>query len=238
MPPELDLTLDANGSGGTGSGGTELTFTKIQGSGSYSNVGFYVGVNGSGVFGYGGFFSITPVNQGRVKVYVSNGGDTMNADIDEGFDGISEWHYESSGLIASGIAAQLGQEVGLSVYSTISRADNFSVNGAGPEPVLAVADILPGQFLTFDVSNLDQGSSAVIVLSTLGPGPTFTPFGEIEVTQPWRQMPPFPADEEGVVNLTSTLPPGVTGQTIYRQAVEMKTDASSLLTNSLEVLIQ
>ncbi|MHC4823045.1 MAG: hypothetical protein ACYTEP_03405 [Planctomycetota bacterium] len=220
-----------------GAGGTEMTFTKIQGSPTYTNVGFYVGVNGGGVSGYGGFFTITAVTGGRVQVYVTNGGDTMNADIDEDFDGVYEYHYEASGLIASGIAGQLGDQVGLSAYSTASRADNFSVNGAGPEPVLALLDVIPGQFMTFDVSNMDVGSSAVIVLSSLGPGPTITPFGEIEVTQPWRQTPPFLADSQGILNFTSTLPPGASGQTFFMQAVEMKEDASTQLTNSLAIPI-
>ncbi|MGB0952063.1 MAG: hypothetical protein ACPG31_02450 [Planctomycetota bacterium] len=219
-----------------GAGGTDMTFTKVQGTGTYTNVGFYHGVNGGGLGVYGGFFTITPVSGGRVRVYVTNGGDTMNCDIDENTDGVYEYHYESSGLIASGLAAQLGQEVGLSVYSTFSRADDFSVNGAGPEPVLQVMDIVPGEFMTVDISNLDEGSQALLILSSLGAGPTLTPFGEIEVSQPWRRTPLFP-EVGGVVNFTSTLPPGSLGVTFYMQAAEWKVDDSILLTNPLELLL-
>lgn len=82
-----------------------------------------------------------------------------------------------------------------------------------------------------------QGSTTVILLSSLGPGPTITPFGEIEVTQPWRQTPPFLADEDGVVNFTSTLPPGASGQTFYMQAVEFEAGGETELSNALAVQV-
>lgn len=217
-----------------GAGGTDMTFTKVQGTGTYTNVGFYHGINGGGISGYGGFFSITPVVGGRVRVYVTDAGDTMNCDIDENGDGTFEYHYEASGLIASGLAAQLGQEVGLSVYSTFSRADDFSVNGAGPEPVLAVTEVVPGAFMTIDISNLEEGSQALLLLSSQGAGPTMTPFGEIAVSQPWRRTPLFPA-VQGVVNFTSTLPPGASGATFFMQAVEWKADATTQATNPLQL---
>lgn len=214
-----------------GAGGTDNTFTKIQGSGSYTNVGFYHG-NGSSMSGYGGYFTITPVTGGRVRVYVTDAGDTMNADIDEDLDGVFEYHYESSGLISSGLAAQLGEGLGLGAYATVSRVDDFSANGAGPEPVLQVTDIIPGQYMTIDISNLNEGSQALLLLSSIGPGPTMTPYGEFAVSLPWRRTPLFP-EVEGVVNFTSTLPPGSIGVTFYMQAAEWLADDTILITNPL-----
>ena len=219
-----------------GAGGTDMAFTKVQGTGTYTNVGFYHGVNGGALGVYGGFFTITPVTGGRVKVYVTDSGDTMNCDIDEDHDGVFEYHYESSGLIASGLAGQMGQEVGLSVYSTFSRADDFFVDGQGPQPILQVMDIIPGQLMTIDISNLEEGSSAMLILSSLGAGPSSTPYGEISVSQPWRRTPLFP-EVGGVVNFTSTLPPGSIGATFYMQAAEWKADETVQLTNALELLL-
>ncbi|PCJ53438.1 MAG: hypothetical protein COA70_09065 [Planctomycetota bacterium] len=236
---EFDLTRNpaglAYGAAITGGGGSDNTFTKIQGSANYTNVGFYHGSNAGSIGGYGGFFTITPVTGGRVRVYVTNGGDTMNADIDEDIDGVFEYHYESSGLLSSGLVPLMGDGVGLGSFSDVGPVDNFSANGAGPEPVLQVTEIVPDQFITFDISNMDSGSTAVLVLSSVGPGPTVTPYGEIEVSLPWRRTPLFPADANGVVNFTSTLPPGASGATFYMQAVEFKDDATTSLTNSLVV---
>ncbi len=227
----------AYGAAVIGAGGSDQTFTKVQGSGSYTNVGFYHGVNG-GMFGsYGGFFNITPVVGGRVRVYVSNNGDTMNVDIDEQHDGVFEYHYEASNLIGSGLAALLGDGIGLGVYSTVSRADNFSVNGAGPTPILDLLDIRPAQFMTFDIQSLQPDSDVVVLVSTTGPGPTHTPFGDIEVNFPWLQTPAFPADANGVVNFTTTLPANLSGLTLYAHAVEFKADATTVLTNPLAVPI-
>jgi len=228
----------AYGAAITGAGGSENTYTKIQsngGGGVYDNIGFYHlnGVNGP--TGYGAFVGITPVTGGRVRVYVSDAGDTMNVDIDEDLDGVFEYHYENPGIVTSGLAANLGDGVGISAYGTISRVDNFSLNGAGAEPILAITSIVPDQYITFNIENLSVGSSSVLVLSSIGPGPTVTPYGDLEVSLPWRRTPLFPADANGVVNFTSTLPPGASGSTFYMQAVEFKDDATTLLTNALVV---
>ncbi|PCJ53436.1 MAG: hypothetical protein COA70_09055 [Planctomycetota bacterium] len=239
---EFDLlpnpTALAYGAAITGAGGSDNTYTKIQsnsGNGFYDFIGFYH-LNGSnGPIGYGSFVGITPVTGGRVRIYVSNAGDTMNVDIDEDIDGVFEYHYENPGIVTSGLAASLSDGVGISAYGSISRVDNFSLNGAGAEPILAIESIVPDQYITFNIENLSSGSTAVLVLSSVGPGPTVTPYGEIEVSLPWRRTPLFPADANGVVNFTSTLPPGASGATFYMQAVEFKEDASTLLTNALVV---
>ena len=236
---EFDLAVGpstlAYGCAIIGAGGTNNTFTKVQsnsGGGVYSNIGFYVG-NGSSMSGYGGFITISAVTGGRVRVYVTDNGDTMNCDIDEFWDGTFEYHYESSGLISSGLAAQLGEGLGLGAYAGISRVDDFSANGAGPEPVLQILEMVPGQFMTIDISNLEEGSSAMLILSSIGAGPTSTPYGEIAVSLPWRRTPLFP-EIGGVVNFTSTLPPGSIGATFYMQAAEWKADATVQLTNPVE----
>ncbi|MGB0952064.1 MAG: hypothetical protein ACPG31_02455 [Planctomycetota bacterium] len=230
-PPSL-----AYGAAIFGAGGTDNTFTKIQGSGSYTNIGFYHG-NGSSMSGYGGYFTITPVTGGRVRVYVTDAGDTMNCDIDEADDGVFEYHYESSGLISSGLAAQLGEGLGLGAYAGVSRIDDFSANGGGAEPVLQVMDLVPGQFMTIDISNLSEGSQALLLLSSIGPGPTVTPYGEFAVSQPWRRTPLFP-EVDGVVNFTSTLPPGSIGVTFYMQAAEWLVDDTILITNPIALPLQ
>ena len=81
-----------------------------------------------------------------------------------------------------------------------------------------------------------QGSTTVILLSSLGPGPTITPFGEIEVTQPWRQTPRF-QEIGGRFDWTSTVPIGSFGQTFYMQAVEFEAGGETELSNALAVQV-
>ncbi|MHC4822595.1 MAG: hypothetical protein ACYTEP_01090 [Planctomycetota bacterium] len=104
-------------------------------------------------------------------------------------------------------------------------------------PTLEVTDVIPGQFMTLNAGNIGTDSDVVFLVSSLGAGPTVTPFGEIAVTLPWRQTPAFPADASGEFNFTSTLPPGASGSTFYMQSVVFKADATTELTNPLEVPI-
>ncbi|MFK5956069.1 MAG: hypothetical protein QM477_06455 [Planctomycetota bacterium] len=47
------------------------------------------------------------------------------------------------------------------------------------------------------------------------------------------QTPRFPADENGVVNFTTTLPRGVSGHSLYSQAIELLGDGTAELSNAL-----
>lgn len=94
------------------------------------------------------------------------------------------------------------------------------VSGGGT-PQLEITEAIPGAYLTFDISRLRAEADVITILSSRGAGPTNTPFGEIEVTQPWFRTPPFRADSEGNLNYSITLPSGATGHTIYAQAVEL-----------------
>jgi len=241
----IEFDLAPNPSGLTwvaavhGGGGSDIAFTKVQSStNTYNTVAFYHGVNAGAFNGYGGSFSITPVTQGHVLVYVTNGGDTMNCDIDELNDGVYEYHYEASGLIASGLPALMGQGVGVGAYSfSTSMFDNWALNGGIATPIFDVFNIQPGQFFTLDISNLEQGSSATVLVSTAGAGPTASPLGAIEVSQPWQQTPAFPADANGRFSFTSTLPASLSGSTLYMQVVQLPGAAPGELSNALAVPI-
>lgn len=90
----------------------------------------------------------------------------------------------------------------------------------GGHPQLAITEAIPGAYMTFEMSRLRADSDVVTLLSSRGPGPTSTAFGEIEVTQPWFRTPLFRADSEGELSFSITLPAGAAGQTLYSQAVE------------------
>ncbi|MHC4822596.1 MAG: hypothetical protein ACYTEP_01095 [Planctomycetota bacterium] len=125
----------------------------------------------------------------------------------------------------------IGDESGVHLWENmVNRVMNH-------EPIMEVTDIIPGRFMTISASNLGFGSDVVFLVSSLGAGPTSTPFGVVEVTLPWRQSPPFPADISGSFGFTSTLPPGASGSTFYMQSVVFMEDGSTALTNPLEIPI-
>lgn len=105
------------------------------------------------------------------------------------------------------------------------------------EPGLEVSDIVPGEYMTITVDNMPPASHMHLVLSSLGAGPTNTPVGVLEVSQPWRRSPAFPADLSGSYSFTSTLPAGASGSTFYMQAVVILEDSSVELSNPLQVPI-
>lgn len=104
-------------------------------------------------------------------------------------------------------------------------------------PEIEVTGLIPGQFFTLSAENLGTDSDVVFLVSPFGAGPTSTPFGDIEVSLPWRQTPPFPSDANGDFDFTSTLPQGATGQTFYIQALVFKDDDSIELSNPLALPI-
>ena len=121
--------------------------------------------------------------------------------------------------------------------SAIRLWENMITTVFEREPVLEVTQLSPGQFMTLEATRLGSGSSVSIVVSSLGPGPTNTPFGPIDVSSPFRVTPRFPADESGSFNFTSTLPSGASGATLFMQAVVFLDDATTELTNALQIAI-
>lgn len=99
---EIDLLPPSGSSGphvaliaGATAGSTFWFYTKIQDNnsdGSYDRIFFYSSGNGGG-WGTQYFQDLTtPVTTGRVKMYFTNSGDTLNVDIDADFNGTYEQH--------------------------------------------------------------------------------------------------------------------------------------------------
>jgi len=116
-------------------------------------------------------------------------------------------------------------------------ANALEWTAGGGLPTLDFIEILPGQYLTIEIRRVAADSDVVTVISSRGPGPTQTPFAEVQVTFPWFQTPLFPADENGVVNFTTTLPAGASGRVIFGQALEFRIDGSVQLSNPVAVPI-
>lgn len=103
-------------------------------------------------------------------------------------------------------------------------------------PLLSVTPPIAGGFMDITMISLTPGSEFILVMSSLGPGPTSTPFGTIEVSLPWRQTPRFP-EIGGRFDWTSTVPIGAFGQTFYMQAVEFELGGETEISNAIAVQV-
>jgi len=89
---------------------------------------------------------------------------------------------------------------------------------AGARIKLSLGLTQPG-FLDIRLSGLEPGAPTITLLSTHGAGPSATPWGTLEVSQPWLRTPPLAADAAGRLDFTTTLPTSAAGHTIHAQAV-------------------
>lgn len=135
---EVDL-LPPSGSGGphvaliagAQPGSYQWFYTKIQdgtNDGVYDRIYFYSFSNGV-AWGSTRFQDLTrPISTGRVAMYFTNGGDTLNVDIDADFDGTVDQRYSNSGALAVPVA---GTRFGIGTWA-MGAYDNWRVTDCPP----------------------------------------------------------------------------------------------------------
>jgi hypothetical protein len=100
-----------------GDGGANVIFAKVQDNdsdGKYDSIFYYNDDSFLTQWGTGGV-GLTPFFRARVEMYFSNGGDTLNIDIDKNFDGVVDQHVENSGILA--FAGQLSDGFAVGAYA-------------------------------------------------------------------------------------------------------------------------
>lgn len=228
-PPDGTLQYVAMVSGRSGA---DMLFTKIQaadGRSDYEYAGFYVGHNGGGRPGYGGFIAIAPVRQGRVSAWVSDAGDTMNLDLDVDFDGVVDYHYESSGILSLGTA--WGTEVGIGTWG-VGSYDDWDMNRCGAEPRLAVANLVAGARAILQVVDSSPFAPVAFLYSRSGPGPLTLNGGScgsftLQLSPPIQVLNIVPAGPAGEVTIRTLVPAGASGRTVWIQALNLSLCAPS-----------
>ena len=217
-----------------GNDGVNQLYTKIQANsgGNFNYIGFYTGFNGPS---YGtGFTAITPISGGRIKMYCSNGGDTMNVEIDEDFNGTVDYTYSSTGILNMGLnLSQGGVGIGTYGYGTY---DNWSLNSGcgGGGPTLAVSNLVAGGVATISVSGATAGGTVRHGYSPYGGGPPTTPYGDLLLSPPYTELPAMTADGAGNASTSAPVPAGTTGITVWLHAFDM---GSLTFTNGLMEVI-
>lgn len=161
-----------------GDGGGRNLFTKLQdnnGDRLFDTIYFYSNDNGTS-YGTGSVVITTPVAECQLTVYVTNGGDTMNVDIDENYDGTPEQHYENNGIL--GFAASLGTGLGIGAWSGANWDDWSGGTGETLTGTPSSISMTTGgsQVLSMDVGAAFAGKTYQILGSLTGtaPGVTYT----------------------------------------------------------------
>ena len=128
-------------------------------------------------------------------------------------------------------------QVGIHFYGTYAQewwVDNVVIDGGGAGLVYSTSGLVGGASATLTVSGATAGGGVLIGYSLTGAGPTNTPFGPVDMSNPITQLPVLTADGAGVASMTTMVPGRATGFTVYTQAADL---TSSTLTNSLAEVV-
>lgn len=124
----------------------------------------------------------------------------------------------------------------LSILLVLALSASLPAFVLGGGPQLNVTPGEPGGYMDIEVTGLTSGSHFVVLVSSLGSGPTATPYGMVDVSAPFRRTPLFP-EIGGSFSWTNTVPEGATGVTFYMQAVEMLVDGGTITSNPATIPI-
>ena len=116
--------------------------------------------------------------------------------------------------------------------------DNIIVDaGTGPPPgqfFYSISNFVGGQTATMQVINATPGAPIVYGYSLTGSGPTNTPYGVVDMSNPIKILTIITADSTGTATYLPTVP-NFPGLTIYTQCLDRGVNAIS---NSLAPTIQ
>lgn len=105
---------------------------------------------------------------------------------------------------------------------------------AAQNPNLTAAGLIEGTVATLEVSQCQAGDVIRMAASLHGAGPIQTPFGLVDLTPPLMNFPDVVADSSGIARLSSAVPMGAAGVSIWFHAANLN---SGLLSNSLAEVI-
>jgi hypothetical protein len=105
----------------------------------------------------------------------------------------------------------------------------------GIVPMLSIVNFQAGQTATIQFRNGTPGAQALVAYSLVGPGPTATRLGMVELSAPIRQLPMVTLDVDGAADIFQSIPAAAGGVPIWMQGVDL---GGALFTNSLAITVQ
>jgi hypothetical protein len=109
--------------------GTSNLYIKVQGSGTFSTIGFYGGFNNGAAWAPTSFFNLdTPFTSARMTVTIEDAGNTVRVDFDTDFNGTTDQTYTRSGVLT--ISSGFGTGFGIGTFGN-ADFDNWVVRPSG-----------------------------------------------------------------------------------------------------------
>jgi len=186
--------------------------------------------------GWGSYLAVNGSGDGHNTMEISSdGGLTWTVAWDDVSPGSGS--YPGISVDLSAFDGMAGLQLGIHFYGTYAQewwVDNVVVDGGGSGLSYATSGLVGGANATLTVSGATAGGGVLIGYSLTGAGPTNTPFGPVDMSNPITQLPALTADGAGVASVTTMVPGRATGFTVYTQAADL---TSSALTNSLAEVV-
>lgn len=107
-----------------------------------------------------------------------------------------------------------------------------------PTPVYSISNLVAGSTATFLIEHCQRLDECVIAYSISGSGPTTTWYGLVDLSMPIRALPTLTADATGTASIDIQVPLALTGVPVYSQALIVRVNGDTVLTNSLVTIIQ
>ena len=107
------------------------------------------------------------------------------------------------------------------------------VEVAGSSPHYEIQNLVAGRTATLSASYCEAGAAVYFAYSLTGSGPTTTPYGDVQMSPPIKQIGPIFADSAGYGSHSVFIPPWSTGAVIYTQAGVLDSSSNVILTNAL-----
>jgi hypothetical protein len=186
--------------------------------------------------GWGAYLAVNGSGDGHNTMEISSdGGLTWTVAWDDVSPGSGS--YPGISVDLSAFDGMAGLQLGIHFYGTYAQewwVDNVVIDGGGAGLVYSTSGLVGGASATLTVSGATAGGGVLIGYSLTGAGPTNTPFGPVDMSNPITQLPVLTADGAGVASMTTMVPGRATGFTVYTQAADL---TSSTLTNSLAEVV-
>lgn len=119
----------------------------------------------------------------------------------------------------------------VSIYPNVAADQHLVIRAS--EPVLSASAVQTHSRTTVTLSGLVPHSLGVIVLSSTGAGPTWTPYGLLAASAPFHILRPR-ADSQGVATRSTYVPGWMSGRTFYLHGFD---PASNSFSNPLSLQV-
>lgn len=206
----------------------EVRLQDNDGDGAYDRLFFNAAVNAGNWNGSTLWYDLAgPTATGTMELSFTDSGDTAVVNITA--PGGSTETFLGSGILSFPFPPT-GNKFAIGGFG-----NGYFDNWYGEVRPYTILNLVGGQTATMQISGQTPGDQVLFAYSRTGAGPTWTPYGFVDMSLPIRQVGGSIVGNDGVASLDVAVPVLATGVTIYSQALNL-TDVE--LSNSIVMTVQ